>query len=283
MKKLLLALIVFALGMMITSGEVFGESLAGTVSVDSVNAQRGDKIAVGIRLEGNTYDIAGLLAPIRYSNNELALDSVSFIGSVLTSDYFGAIDTVSDPNIIRISYILTNFNPPIQPIITPNGLIATLYFTVKNDASPGNFAIDSVNLVENFGGFIKETNIQFSGPDGLATYYPDFTPGTVAILVSTDINDDIHTSLPTEFRLSQNYPNPFNPTTIIEFSLPTASEIKLEVFNVLGQKVETLASGMYGAGAHYIGFDASERTSGIFFYRLSHKDGVETKKMMLLK
>lgn len=283
MKKLLIALFVFALGMMITGDEVFGQSLAGTVTVDSVNAQRGDQIAVGIRLNGNTVDIGGLLAPIRYANNALKLDSVSFIGSFITNDYAGLVDTVSDSDIIRITYIPTTFSSPMPRIFNPNGLLATLFFRVKDDAPPGNSPIDSVNITEIRGGFPFEVKFQFSNPDGDTTYYPEFEAGNVAILVPTDINDDINSGLPTEFTLSQNYPNPFNPSTIIAFSLPTASDITLEIFNVLGQRVVTLASGRYAAGRHQFEFDASELTSGLFFYRLTHQNGVETKKMLLLK
>ncbi len=282
MKKLLIALFVFALAMMITGDEVFGASLSGTISVDSVNAQRGDHIAVGVRLNENTLDISGVSAPVRYSNDDLQFDSISFIGTFITDDFFGVADTVSDPDIIRITYLPVNYNS-LPSITTPNGLLATLYFTVKNSADPGNSSIDSVIIVENFGGFIKETIIQFSAPDGLTSYYPEFISGNVAVLVPTDIDDDITAGLPTEFTLSQNYPNPFNPSTVIEFSLPQVSDVTLEIFNVLGQKVETLASGRYNAGNHILTFDASELTSGIFFYRLTHQNGVETKKMLLLK
>ncbi len=283
MKKLIFALFIFALGMMITSDEVFGQSVAGTVTVDSVNAQRGDQIAVGVRLNGNTKDLAGLLVPVRYATNSLALDSVSFVGSMITADFAGVVDTFSNPDIIRITYLLGNITNPLPVLSSPNGLIATLFFTVKLDALPGNTPIDSVNLYEDFGGFTRITNIQLSDPDGLTTYYPDFRAGNVAVLVPTDINNGINTSLPTEFALAQNYPNPFNPSTVISFSLPTASEIELEVFNVLGQKVETLASGNFAAGMHNFEFNASNYPTGVFFYRLTHQKGVETRKMLLIK
>ena len=282
MKKILIALFVFALGMMITNDEAFGQS-PGTVTVDSVTAQRGDQIAVGVRLEGSSINISGLLAPIRYSNTNLRLDSVSFIGTVITNDFVGVIDTVSDPDIVRISYLLTNYTLPVKYLSSPNGLLATMFFTVKNDALPGNFSIDSVMQIENVGGNIRETNIQFASPDGLTTYHPDFQEGNVAILVPTGINDDLNSALPKDFSLAQNYPNPFNPTTIIGFSLPTASHVKLEVFNVLGQKVETLADGKYSAGNYNMEFNATNHPSGVFFYRLTHDNGVETKKMILIK
>ncbi len=282
MKKLILAVFIFALAMMITNQEVVGQTLAGTVSVDSVTAQRGEQIAVGIRLTGNTHDISGLAVPLRYSNSDLALDSVSFIGTFINADFAGLVDTFSSPDIIRITYIPTNFIE-IPSLISPNGLLATMFFTVKNDAGPGNAPIDSVNESIDVGGLIFETTVILASPDGNVTYYPEFSSGNVAILVPTDINDGINASLPTEFALSQNYPNPFNPSTVIGFSLPTASFVTLEVYNVLGQKVETLASGRYAAGSHTVEFDASEHTSGLFFYRLSHEKGTETKKMLLIK
>ena len=283
MKKLLIALFVFALGMMITNNVAYGQSAAGTVSIDSVSAQRGEQIAVGVRLAGNTKDIAGLLLPIKYSTANLNLDSVSFLGTVLTSDYSGFVDSFSFQDIIKITYIPTTIETPLPFLQTPNGLLATLFFTVKNSALPGNFGIDSVNIVDQIGSTTFETKCYTVDPDGQTTYYPDFRNGNVAILVPTDVNDGINSSLPTEFTLAQNYPNPFNPSTVIGFSLPTASSVKLEIFNVLGQKVTTLASGRYAAGNYSFEFDASDHPSGVFFYRLTHDNGVETRKMILIK
>jgi len=89
--------------------------------------------------------------------------------------------------------------------------------------------------------------------------------------------------LPDEFSLSQNYPNPFNPATDISFSLPTPSNVTLEVFNVLGQRVAILADGAYAAGRHTVTWNATGNSSGIYFYRLRADGFVETKKMLLLK
>ncbi len=89
--------------------------------------------------------------------------------------------------------------------------------------------------------------------------------------------------LPDEISLSQNHPNPFNPTTEVAFSLDQASMIKLEVYNVVGQQVAVLAEGMYPAGDHEVSWDAVEHSSGVYFYRLTADDFVETKKMVLLK
>ncbi len=89
--------------------------------------------------------------------------------------------------------------------------------------------------------------------------------------------------LPAEFSLSQNYPNPFNPSTVISFNLSVASDVKLEVFNLLGQNVATLFEGHVGAGTHNTTWDATSMSSGVYFYRLTANDLVDTKKMLLLK
>jgi hypothetical protein len=86
-----------------------------------------------------------------------------------------------------------------------------------------------------------------------------------------------------QFQLNQNYPNPFNPTTVIEFTLPNASNVDLKVFNVLGQEVASLAHGMLAAGQHSVTFSAKDLSSGIYFYRLNAGTHVDIKKMVLLK
>ncbi len=88
---------------------------------------------------------------------------------------------------------------------------------------------------------------------------------------------------PNQFGLDQNYPNPFNPSTEISFSLPNASHVSLEVFNVRGQRVATLAEGSYGAGQHTVTWDAGSQPSGVYLYRLTTDVNVETKKMLLIK
>jgi hypothetical protein len=96
-------------------------------------------------------------------------------------------------------------------------------------------------------------------------------------------------SLPAEFSLSQNYPNPFNPSTTIRFALPTASNVRIEVFNLLGQSVAVLADQVMGAGTHTARWDARVPT-GIYFYRLEARPVnnpdqkfVDIKRMVLMK
>jgi hypothetical protein len=86
-----------------------------------------------------------------------------------------------------------------------------------------------------------------------------------------------------KFELAQNYPNPFNPSTMINFTLAKASDVKLAVYNVLGQQVATLLNQHMSAGSQSVVFDASKLTSGVYFYRLDAGSFSSVKKMMFLK
>ncbi len=103
------------------------------------------------------------------------------------------------------------------------------------------------------------------------------------IQVNTVTGTDEGGSVPKEFSLKQNYPNPFNPTTMIQFELPKESRIRLEVFNIIGQKVATMFEGVKPAGYHDILFDASHLTSGIYIYKLTVPNQTFAKKMVLTK
>ena len=88
---------------------------------------------------------------------------------------------------------------------------------------------------------------------------------------------------PAVYSLGNNFPNPFNPMTTINYSLGTAGEARLVIYNVLGQEVRTLVNGVQNAGKHQISFDASELASGIYLYRLETPQFTATKKMILMK
>ena len=94
--------------------------------------------------------------------------------------------------------------------------------------------------------------------------------------------------LPTVFRLGQNYPNPFNPVTTIKYDIPVNSEITLKVYNILGQEVKTLVSGIQNRGRYEVKFDGTNLASGIYFYilkgtSLEGQNYTAVKKMVLVK
>ncbi|MBD3170427.1 MAG: S8 family serine peptidase, partial [candidate division Zixibacteria bacterium] len=122
--------------------------------------------------------------------------------------------------------------------------------------------------------------------------YHDEDPVQVAVTLhvddEVDIPDGESASIPTAFALHQNYPNPFNPATEIRYDLPFNSEVRLEIYNILGQLVAVPLNGYQTAGyksLRWDGTDAGGRSvaSGIYFYRLKTGDFEQSKKMMLLK
>lgn len=100
--------------------------------------------------------------------------------------------------------------------------------------------------------------------------------------VLTTVHQNNHQS-PAVFSLAQNYPNPFNPSTLITFSIPTKSYVSLTVYDVLGRKVRTLLTETLETGTHEVMFDASNCTSGIYFYRIENGSFSQTRKCLLLK
>jgi hypothetical protein len=99
------------------------------------------------------------------------------------------------------------------------------------------------------------------------------------VQTSVGLQDEI----PTVFKLHSNYPNPFNPTTIINYDLPRTMNADLSVYNVLGQKVTTLISGIQHAGFHSVTWDASYLAGGAYFIKLQADEFVQIKKSILLK
>lgn len=96
------------------------------------------------------------------------------------------------------------------------------------------------------------------------------------------------TKLPNRFMLEQNYPNPFNQVTTIEYNVPSSAQVTIEIFNMLGQKVRTLVNENKSAGTYRIEWNGNDETgqsasTGVYLYRFSAGDIVQTKKMLLLK
>jgi hypothetical protein len=89
--------------------------------------------------------------------------------------------------------------------------------------------------------------------------------------------------IPGKFELSQNYPNPFNPVTNINFDLPESGFVTLKVYDMLGKEVKTLVNGMQNAGYYTVSFDASQLSSGVYFYRLNANGFSSLKRLVVLK
>ncbi len=107
---------------------------------------------------------------------------------------------------------------------------------------------------------------------------------TITLTRGLMINNEAISGTPQSFSLEQNYPNPFNPSTTINFSLPSASEVTLYVYDMLGRRVATLLDNeMMNASTHSVKFDASRLASGVYIYRLEAGEFTSTRRMMLIK
>ncbi len=103
-----------------------------------------------------------------------------------------------------------------------------------------------------------------------------------ALETIVDVKKDDNT-IPAKFSLEQNYPNPFNPTTVIKYSIPKTTKVELNIYDLLGNKLETLINKEQSAGVYRYQFDAGKLASGVYFYRLKAGEFVQTRKLVLMK
>jgi hypothetical protein len=130
---------------------------------------------------------------------------------------------------------------------------------------------------------VDAVNLLMRNPDQTETYVDwdvpvDFYFGSQAVTTINEVPES-----PLTFALEQNYPNPFNPRTVVSSQLPVASNVKLVVYNILGQEVAILVNGRRAAGSYQDTFDASNLASGVYVYRLVAGDFVASKRMVLVK
>lgn len=174
--------------------------------------------------------------------------------------------------------------------LTAGSMISDLRLDYHDSGSEVDVVIYDFNL-ETFGPSIGElVNLD------IETVGDRLNPATALRLTDFEIvnvdaytmNVDVLGELPTQFVLNQNYPNPFNSSTVISFEMPGPANVRLTVYNVLGQVVAELLDGYLDAGLHQLTWDGTGRagenvTSGIYFYRLQADSFEQTKKMLLVK
>ena len=157
-----------------------------------------------------------------------------------------------------------------------NNTTYTSFTTVKCDATVPNTWYGRYNdLTEPLGGCGYTAWTLTTGPVGRAN--TQFTFSSVTGITQNS------TELPVKYSLSQNYPNPFNPTTKINFALPKQGLVTLKIYDVLGREVRSLVNEVKAAGNYTVDFNASEFSSGVYFYRLQSEGFTDIKKMMLIK
>jgi hypothetical protein len=126
---------------------------------------------------------------------------------------------------------------------------------------------------------LKRINDNYDYPLKVLVGSPEYISAQTEVLIS---------QLPETFSLGQNYPNPFNPTTQIPFTVPIPAHIQISIYNLLGQKVATLANRWYDMGQFHVKWDGRDLHgnplgSGMYFYSIESQNFRQTKKLILVK
>jgi hypothetical protein len=154
---------------------------------------------------------------------------------------------------------------------------------VNNVRGRNGYIISSTSPVRNAGenlrAFIESKGLPWTDIEG---HPRDNTPDIGAFEYSglLGVENGVQTL---DYKLEQNYPNPFNPSTTISFSLPKETYLRLNIYNILGELVQTLADGTYEAGYHTLNFNAANLASGMYIYRIESDAFIQVRKMILLR
>jgi len=146
---------------------------------------------------------------------------------------------------------------------------------INPDSRPLEIGRDVPGVTEIFHGKIDDIRIynRTLTPAEIDSLYDDFT-------TSIDVQSN---AIPKNFEIYQNYPNPFNPATTIGFSIPQTEFVTLKIYNILGEEVATLVNKRQAAGSYNVLFDASQLSSGIYFYKIIAGRYTKVMKMMQMK
>ncbi len=193
-----------------------------------------------------------------YSYVSNALNSLSSPPSPM-SQFFTGIQGVADPQ------LLTNFP-------------GTIYTSLPYPSDIDLTTADASQLISH-----GMYTLMLLKMNGQRIHRWDWATSTVSDVTSqiTAVQELI--DVPSSFSISQNYPNPFNPSTTVSYDIPTPSHVRIVIYDILGREVKTLVDETKTPGSYHMTFDASGLPSGLYFYRLTAGNFVETKKLMLMK
>jgi hypothetical protein len=251
-----------------------------------------DTLLLQLRFASDNTDsnrIAGFGMPvlITVSNNALVhLDTTvatTYAGSMVSRFAIKTTDTDSlggaNPDVSPVHFVLGAVT--FDSGATGEGVFANLKLILNGDTT--TVTVDTLSTAILSPVLVTEV---------ADSYVPGWRSGGFTCSVVSSVKD-LHrgsgANLPSDFSLSQNYPNPFNATTVIEFALPQAGEVKLELYNILGQKIRTLVDQELSPGYKQVIWDGTDQkgeqvASGIYFYRLRAEGKyTEVKRMFLVK
>lgn len=218
----------------------------------------------------NDVPVAGIQFDVTDEGDLFAVDSVYL--SDRAENWKAHYIELPNGDLRVLAYVDLDFSTTPTEIDSGGGALFEVDFTKTEETS-----LDSVpvSLSEIILSDVNGNGIDAAGSDG---FLIDQTVG---------VSDQV-TDIPAEFALNQNYPNPFNATTNIPFALPKSAQVKLTIYNLLGQEVKSFRLGETQAGVHSVRWDGANAAgvqveSGIYFYQIVAGNFTQTKKMVLLK
>jgi len=173
-----------------------------------------------------------------------------------------------------------------------NGVNGAFVYAVSSEGEVYGYAISDINGKYTIAGLVPDEYVLMAGKEGYISGNSQTAIVSYSVTASnlnftlepegvTEVNEE--NIVVSDYALYQNYPNPFNPSTIISYQIPVSGKVSLKVFNVLGNEVATLVSGIQQAGKHSVSFNASQLSTGVYFYKLEAENFSATKKLMLIK
>jgi hypothetical protein len=216
----------------------------------------------------------------------LSLEANDFFGAAATDQMY--VDNYVVTDLIAVPVELTSFTANINNLgqVMLNWETATETnnqgFEIERRAENSEFR--TIGFVEGYGTTTEQRSYNYldqNAEQGINYYRLKQVDFNGTYEYSEEVEIDVIG--PLTFNLAQNYPNPFNPSTKINYSIPESGNVKLAVYNLVGEEVAVLVDGFTQAGFHETTFDASNLPSGTYLYKLQSANSVQTKKMILLK
>jgi len=271
-------IIMFALVLLICTS-VYAAETNSLMAAKEIAGNDAGRIVVPLELN-NAVAMTAMDLPLQFSEG-VTLEEVTFEGTRSEGfDFkYAKIDNTENTVVIGLIPTIDGEEPDLA---AGSGPIANLVFSVDNALDIDAINITSIEMEEPNHSLMLIYNEMVDGVPHSMSLTPDFEGVYLAL------SDPMSNILPESFTLAQNAPNPFNPQTRIDYDIPKATIVRLEVYNVLGQHVNTLVDGFQEAGSKSVIWDGRDNSgasvsSGVYFYRIEAGDFSMTRKMMMLK
>jgi hypothetical protein len=254
-------------------------------SIWAYELQVGDRsMASSVKLTSdNNYIVAGTARPLDSETTDAFLAKFDNQGALIWINYYGGNEADSGFCVIQTSdqgYLMVGST-------CSYGAGGSDLYLLKVDSQGDSVWSMTYGDANNDGGYViipaEENRYLIAGYTG----YSDSTFSDCWLLKiavePTGVPENQENIVPSEYHLAGNYPNPFNSSTAIQYNLSEPARVRLEIYDILGKKIKTLADSYQPSGRHSVLWQADDYSSGIYFYRLTTADRTETGRMLLLR